>query len=142
MKRKTSRKPPRKGKHGGEREGAGLFYDPRGRISLAYRYEELYRQFVQEGVPKPGTNALYTLHAEEHPDGGGNPESTKRLIIRARQEDNFLTELGAKQHNGEPLTAFEQDILRRLSLSWRRHAKNIAKHRAARQKYLKLITTV
>jgi hypothetical protein len=79
----------------------------------------------KRGKRYPATAALYELHAELHPDGGGNVDSTKRLVIIGTQEDNFLCELDAKQHNGEPLSDFEQKFLLQQR---RRHFRRLRRH--------------
>jgi len=110
-----------KRKHGGPGRGQGRHYSPSGRIWLANRLAELKWGFRDAGNDRdPAARALKALHAELHPDGGGHIETTRRLCIRGRGEDNFFSELSAKRHNREPLTDFEQQILEKLSLSWRR----------------------
>jgi hypothetical protein len=46
--------------------------------------------------------------------------TTKWLVRIGQQESNFFDELDAKRHNQEPLSDFEQKILRKLRLRWLR----------------------
>ena len=79
-------------KRGGKRAGAGRSYSPWDRMRLAERCATLKYEFLKAGRSKPGLEALLTLHAEEHPDGSGNFESTKRLCITGRCESILLAE--------------------------------------------------
>lgn len=77
---------------GGKRHGAGRSYSPWERVRLAERYAEFKFEFAKAGSSKPGHDALLKLHAEEHPDGRGDIESTRRLCLRGRCEDILLGE--------------------------------------------------
>ena len=77
---------------GGKRPGAGRSYSPWERMRLAERYAELKSEFFKAGMPKPGHEALLALHAEEHLDGAGDIELTKRLCIRGRCESILCAE--------------------------------------------------
>lgn len=105
---------------GGKRAGAGRPYRPAARIWLANRYVELKWQLRDAGVSNAGEKALEALHAEEHPDGEGSLATTWRLIVRGRHEEIFLSELAFKLQNQEPLSAYEQSLLRKLSRRRRR----------------------
>ena len=59
--------------------------------------------------------ALDMLHAEEHPNGGGSIETTRRLVVQGRHDDIFICELSAKRDNREPLSDFEKSVLRKIA---------------------------
>ena len=107
---------------GGSGRGQGRSYNPEPRIWLANRYEKLKWEFRNANAFKPGYEALFALHAELR--GKGKVDSTKRLITTGRHEELFLDELATKRHNGEPLSDFEQSILRKLSARWRSRHRN------------------
>jgi hypothetical protein len=94
--KKQSRLPPKKGNHGGKREGAGRYYSPHDRMKLAERHAELKYEFTKAGVRDPAAKALDALHAELHPDGGGDPESTRRSVMTGRGETDAFMQLDAE----------------------------------------------
>jgi hypothetical protein len=98
-----------KRKWGGKRAGAGRYYNLWSRIYLAQRYAHLVIEFLRKGTPKPASKALSQLHGEL----GRKIKvgSIKRSVTIGAQWDNFIADLYAKRHNGEPLTEFEEDFL-------------------------------
>lgn len=102
-------------KSGGKRAGAGRCYNPWKRIALAERFAELKSNLRQAGWPNAAQIALDLLHAEEHPNGGGSIETTRRLVVQGRHDDIFICEVSAKRDNREPLSDFEQSVLRKIA---------------------------
>lgn len=109
--------------HGGKRAGSGRSYSPYYRAYLASRYVSLVVQYHRQNKRSPGKQALDALHAEEHPDGGGSVSTTRRLVQRGYQDDNFIAELDAARHNGEALSEFQEAFLRQHRRRWQQWAR-------------------
>ena len=107
-------------KSGGKRAGAGRCYNPWKRIALAERFAELKSNLPPGWQAERGQIALDMLHAEEHPNGGGSLETTRRLVVQGRHDDIFICEVSAKRDNREPLSDFEQSVLRKIARRNRR----------------------
>lgn len=118
---------------GGKRPGAGTHYSPSERIRLAHHYatykwafntlKNFGHKFGHKKL-KPAYEALRALHADEHPNGGGSIETTKRLVVQGRHDDIFLSELAVKRHNREPLTEAERSFLGKWTRLWRRRHRH------------------
>jgi hypothetical protein len=107
-----------KRKHGGPRHGAGRPSSPWNKITLAERYAGLKYEFVMAGDRAPSKRALEIVHAELHPDGRGELETTRKLIRRGRGWGNYIDEI-----RDEPDVSRRTQMLEDLGLSWQQRQR-------------------
>jgi transposase len=86
-------------------------------MSLAERYSELKYELTKARSPKPGYEALLALHAERKT--GGDPATTKRLVVQGRHEDLFLNELSIQLLK----------LLDEMGLRWQPRSRRYKRHR-------------